>query len=105
MLLKFKSFLNKKNNNSSKSFKHLGKCHNYSKLGHWANSCPKPKKLRIDKGSNSWTKFARFHIKGEEVQQLEFEEVANVVEGQKAKEDEFEDNVDYFEAIVANLKP
>jgi len=27
------------------------------------------------------------------------------VEGQKAKEDEFEDNVDYFEAIVANLKP
>lgn len=53
MLLKFKSFLNKKNNNSSKSFKHLGKCHNYSKLGHWANSCPKPKKLRIDKGSNS----------------------------------------------------
>jgi CRISPR/Cas system CSM-associated protein Csm2 small subunit len=35
---------------------------------------------------------------------LEFEKIVNVVEGKETKEDEFEDNVDCFEAIVANQK-
>jgi hypothetical protein len=103
-LLKFKGFLNKKKNSGSKSFECLGKCHKCGKLSHWANSCPKLKKPKVDKGSNSRTKLARCHIKRKEVHQPEFEKVANIVGGEESKEDDFEDHVDFFEAIVANLE-
>jgi hypothetical protein len=68
-------------NGSNKSFECLRKYHNCGKPGHWANSCPKPKKPIVDKGFNFKTKLARSQMKGKEVQQPEFE-VVNVVEGE-----------------------
>jgi hypothetical protein len=43
-------------------------------------------------------------LKSKEVKLSKSKEVASVVEGEKVKEDEFEENVDFFETIVTNLE-
>jgi len=109
--LKFKNLLKKKKIKKVKHSRHLGKCHNYGRKGHWANQCPKPKKPRIYKGFNSRTKFAKelgfakSLIKSkEEALELKVEgETVNVVK-EEMKENEAKESVDFFEAIVANLK-
>jgi hypothetical protein len=100
--LKFKDLLKKKKIDKGKNSRRQRKCYNYGKASHWTNKCPNEKKLRTSKVYNSKPNNTRFDMKGKE-EALELDEVVNVVEDEMQNND-FKENVDFFETIVANLK-